>query len=390
MKTSPHRLAIPCAVLLAAGSLTAALVSANDLGGSTAMLAAEPDLYPTPTPPEPPEPPDFDSVEIEMQSAAADMQRAAREMQETMMLAQADIFEATPGVPGAPPPVGWGMPGRRTPDSVRVLSSGDLTAAQEKELQEDLAVMTRLLDKAAAGDASDSRQRRVMGLRLHTLSFGGAAPARALYLQDYGVLFSVPVDIALLPPPAKPATAAAVESEQDTEWEEARREVYGKDSDPHSPFGTVFRDMGDIELGGRQNRTARYDEAKVKELRQSVLQALKNASRIRKLAPEDRILVCLVGPAAATDSESTTVIRKQVARVEVRSEQRTRDAAPEEHVVVLNQGAAPGQGSTMTLRITKADADAFAKGSLDLEGFAARAKVAVYPGGAAANNHWTF
>jgi hypothetical protein len=152
----------------------------------------------------------------------------------------------------------------------------------------------------------------------------------------------------------------------------------------------VFRGIGDLELGGLQTRSARYDEAEVNQLRQSVLQALKNASRIRQLAPEDRVLVCLVGPAAATGPESSAVTRKQVSRVEVRSEQRTRDAAPEKHVVVVNEGAAPGQGSTMTLRITKADADAFAKGSLDMDAFAARAKVAVYPGGAAANNHWTF
>ena len=110
-----------------------------------------------------------------------------------------------------------------------IIRTRDLDPESQSQLEEDLHVMSRIVEKAAQPEPG--RGPRAMGI---DLVFGpGESPVRSLYLDGYGALFMVDVNFPLLPLPsietnlvenAKPATAST--------WEQARQELYGPPRPP--------------------------------------------------------------------------------------------------------------------------------------------------------------
>lgn len=393
IQNTPASLAL--SALLTAGSAHAALLSAADSpnGGPIAIQsAAESEA-------------DSEAADVHatLQSSLAEVQKAlaqaahdtrsaladaARTAHSALAMADVDIDDPPeppeppevdgdgPVPPNAPEPpmgayVGFGSRTAGT-DAVRILRTSEADPKTTAQVREDLAVMVRLLDKAASGKSSASHEARVMGLDLMFL--GGGAPARAVYLEDYGAIFAVPVNVALMPPAEKSASASPPKTEEDSEWEQARREVVGGGR----KGGSGFRVLESLNLADRDGRVAPYSESKVTELQTAVLQALKNAGRIRDLKPTDRVLVCLNGPGPAGPKDSNA----RRVRAEKRVEIHIGDAAPNvPSTRVINRDEPEGiKGSTMNIQVTKADAEAFASGGINLQEFRSRVKIAVYPG----------
>ena len=109
------------------------------------------------------------------------------------------------------------------PGRTLVIRSGDGEPGTQAALEEDMAVMAHIFDKAIAEKVGPgNRERTAMGINVY---FGPNADSiRNLYLDGYGALFTLRVNFPLLAPPKvneepkeKPATTS--------EWEEAKREV---------------------------------------------------------------------------------------------------------------------------------------------------------------------
>lgn len=144
------------------------------------------------------------------------------------------------------------------------------------EIEEDLNVMARVLEKAVEQQVKSTPVRK-LGLVLHA---NLQQSPEAIYLDDYGALFLLRVSIPLVPPPhQKPAEAEAPRADA---WEQTRQELYGG-AGPATGF------MPPPEP------TADYNEALVASLKAQLLQALGNAARIRQLKPEEFVTVTLVG-----------------------------------------------------------------------------------------------
>src|SRR5206468_8847635 len=116
-----------------------------------------------------------------------------------------------------------------------------------------------------------------------------------------------------------------------------------------------------------------YDEEKVNQLKDTLLEALKNAANIRDLKPDDSATICVFGGAGA-------------GRAQLRSTMK-RGATPtpdvQNHVWVLgDHNVGSTRGTILTIRVKKSDADAFAKDKLTLEEFRRKAKITAYVGNA--------
>jgi hypothetical protein len=102
-------------------------------------------------------------------------------------------------------------------------------------------------------------------------------PFKAIYIQDYGILFSLEVEMPMAPPapPSESSTAGA--TPQDSIWQRAQREL-------HQAPQTSMR------MAGAMPQTLDPDEVVM-----DLIVLLRHASNIRHLEPDDRIIVTLLG-----------------------------------------------------------------------------------------------
>jgi hypothetical protein len=183
----------------------------------------------------------------------------------------------------------------------------------------------------------------------------GSAPLRSVYLEGYGALYILNANFPLMPP-AK-AESAPEKGAEKSSWEEARRELYGEE-----PGGRAFGAPGEP-----------YDEDKVKQLKDELLESLKNAANVRGLKADDTITVTVCGGANSGPVKMRPMVRRG-------SSGTTVDV--QTHVLAFNRSGPAGRNTMLTIRVKKADADAFAKEKLSLDEFRKRAKIAVYTGSA--------
>src|SRR5262249_3003063 len=198
------------------------------------------------------------------------------------------VGQGAPGAPGAAPTptvqfrtqpgVGGGpvyfvaAPQASAPADIPPLviqfSSTNQTLVQEWE--EDLYVMTHIIEQALQRAGDDEPDVKLNLPLLVTAS----RSVRPLYLEGFGAVFMIKVNFPLLPPSKNEDEHA---KRNDTDWQRAKDEVYGRAV------------AGSNEPGGE------YDEDQVNELKKELLHALKNATNIRHLKPEEYVSVTVFG-----------------------------------------------------------------------------------------------
>jgi hypothetical protein len=259
------------------------------------------------------------------------------------------------------------------PGRTLVIRSGDGEPGTQAALEEDMAVMSHIFDKAIAEKVGPgNRERTAMGINVY---FGPNADSiRNLYLDGYGAVFTLRVNFPLLAPPKvseepkeKPATTS--------EWEEARREVYSRDEGRTIPSRTM-RLPGPFEAGEE------YNEQKVAQLKDALLESLKSATNIRNLKSDDSITVCVFGGSNPAGPRTVAAARVTPAAPVDPTTGLPVPAPAAPFFATGRAGGAAGRGSILTIRVKKSDVDSFAKGKLDLDQFRKKASVSIYPGGA--------
>src|SRR5437899_12478758 len=168
-----------------------------------------------------------------------------------------------------------------SPGQSLVIRSSELDPKEQANLEEDLAVMSHLLEKGVGGSLGPQPQGSSV-LGVNVIFAPGHSPMRGLYLEGYGALFTLSVGFPLLPSPKNDEEKENPST--DSAWNEARQEVYGQQR---------------IDGKAVYVRGEEYDERKVNRLKDAVLEALKNATHIRGLKNDDSITVCVFGGGAA-------------------------------------------------------------------------------------------
>jgi hypothetical protein len=223
-----------------------------------------------------------------------------------------------------------------------IIRSSKIDGKTNEQLQEDMAVMYRILQKAI-GKRSQEEKVMKMGIPLLTMSGMGA---RSMYLEDYGVVFTFAVDMPLLPEAAAEKKVADDSDDSNEEWEDAKNDLFGQ--------------RRAVKGGHKAGRP--FDQGEVDEVKDSIIEALRNGSNIRHLKPNDWITVVVQGK--RLDAMSWPVegdrFRFEVDQSAVFP---TDDAVPE---------------STMVLRLKKSDADDLAKKKGEKGSLKNKVSVAVY------------
>lgn len=229
-----------------------------------------------------------------------------------------------------------------------IISSSSIGEEEVGNLEEDMNIMSRILEKAT--DDDDDNDRKAMGI--HLWAIGQGKGARNLYLDGHGAIFFLNVNIPLTPTAAKSEPEEKKESASSS-WEKARKELYG-------------RGEGDPDVFERRVReTEPYNAEKVTNLKNALIDSLKNATHIRGLKENETVTVVIQG------ASSGSRVRAITGRV-------PRAIQVESYGLPVAPGLSPASKSIMTLRAKKGDIDAFAKGRLDESEFRKKVTVAAY------------
>lgn len=244
------------------------------------------------------------------------------------------------------------------PVMVRFSSPDAKTSAT---LEEDLFVMARVISRTLERAEVDKMTYK---MNVPMLLTGSGRSVRPMYIEGSGPLFMIKVNFPVMRP-AKTEENVSNPETSESEWTEARHEVFGEP------------ETGVEESPGRNSN---FNEEQVELLKKELIGALKNAANIRGLKPDESVNIAVFGHAnsvrvakvtpAATDSPGRSYSVNAVGYVSV-------------------SGA--GKGSVLTLHAKKSDIDAFASGKLDSEAFKAKVTTTTYAGSGAGTtsiNSW--
>jgi hypothetical protein len=235
-----------------------------------------------------------------------------------------------------------------------------------QEMSEDLDVMTHLIDQALSEENPDETPPDKMGIKLYLT--GSTRSIRGLYMEDFGALFMIKVNFPLQGVP--PKEEQAPQKTTDSEWERARREVFGPGE---AAWSEVYEGV-----------PVNFDPKRVEALKAVLLRTLKNASNIRHLKPGEFVSLSVFGSAPRIEARPTpedaprtsnTPRRKAVAASGYGS-----GYGLAQDLVIADSFSASAQGTVLTLRVKKEDIDAFAKGDINEDAFVKKAAFNSYRG----------
>jgi hypothetical protein len=263
----PTKLNLLLAAVLAGATITAraATVSATASSGAKPARPAEPPLAPQePTRPSKPIPP---GAESQVARAAAEVELKAAQV----ALDRAGFATGFAGTSSKP-------------KRAIVVPGSNGRPADMNGLQDDLAVMYKILEKAVS---PEQKRNIAMGIWV----FPGRTEHSNLYIDGYGVIFFLNANY--------PFAAPSSDSDSDhpqapaNEWEQTKREM----SEPQlSEFS--------YELGPVGVRSEEFKPEKVDELKTRVAYALTNATHIKELKADEYITVIVTGSSGVTARKS--------------------------------------------------------------------------------------
>jgi hypothetical protein len=254
-----------------------------------------------------------------------------------------------------------------------VIPKGEANPESLAHAEEDLNVMSVILEKAVEM-RSDDEGKKAMGIDIFSSSSG----IKNLLIEGHGAIFTLKTKIALLPPPAPKKEEVKEKETTSTEWDEARRALYGPseiEKEIHKVWGKVHTSFSSSE---------EYDEKKLQRLKDSLVEALKSASNIRALSGDQTVTVVVLSSSAVGEvrkvvaeagrgggwsgsSSSTSSGGGRDRRVEVYAKaDRERDRAEMR------------SGARLMLQAKKSDIDSYAKGKLNSDAFRDKVKIQIY------------
>ena len=216
-------------------------------------------------------------------------------------------------------------------------------------ITEDMSIMSRIFDKQLSqSNLTASRDRFLVGV--NTYLGRGDRTTEAIYLDGYGALFLIKVNMLLSAPPEAQQEEKAQEEDTDPVWTQMRREMYAPQ---------------EVERRRRTEQPEeKYDAEKVETLKTNLIKTLKHATNIRTLKPEQLVILTLMGDGR----RSASTITRSYSYGRSTGRRRIVQTLPE----VEADSIVP---TVLTICAKKSDIDAFAKGQLDYDQFRQRIEI---------------
>lgn len=340
------------------------------LGVGCASHAAPALVQPVPPPP----PPD---VFIVAQAPAALPAPSVKPVPPTAPVPQAhaelvrDVARAHADMARAHADVAWNMPfkmGLSSSSSSRrtlVIPKGEANPEFLAEAEEDLNVMTLILEKALE-QRSDEEGRKALGIDV----FGSSSGIRNLLIEGHGAIFALKTKIALTPPPTPKKEESKPKETTSSDWDDARRQLYGPseiEKELHKAFKHVQTTFSSSE---------EYDEKKLQRLKESLTDALKSAANIRRLSGDQTVTVIVLSSSPVAEVRKVVEAGRGGGRSGGGGEPRRVEAyvkADREREISDTR-----TGSRLMLQAKKSDIDSYAKGKLTSDAFRDKVKIQIY------------
>jgi len=281
------------------------------------------------------------AAEEQMRTAKKKMQAQQSLLEDVQKLVELKIPEIELAIPRVSIPV-WQQSGG---GAVLVVPAAELKVEDLATITEDMTVMSRIFDNKLS-QARLTTGRRSWYVEDYNPFLGrDSGTIEAIYLEGYGALFLMKVNVLLSPPPEALEEKETEEEDADPLWTETKQEIY-------APEELSRRQIG------RSEEKEKYDAEKVEELKETLIKTLKHAANIRALKPDQSVILTVIG--GRSQSATMTIRRSGV----YNSRGRTR-------IVQTAPGAQMGLFSptVLTIRAKKSDIDAFSKGQLDFDQF---------------------
>jgi len=298
---------------------------------------------------------------LERQKEALKRYQKQLQRQLTELDRQVEAVIPTPGT--LPAPAGTKMSGiflskgqgGQSADISVVITSEDDQPESISQVTEDMGIMARILDKQVLEIPIPKQRTAGFGdVSLYMYTGVTLNRTRGIYISDYGALFLMDVDFPLLPEP-KVEEKEEKKADSGDVWKQTKDELTGR-----------YQEIGPGERGIESYKhKSSFNEAKVKELKEKIIKALKYASNIRSLEPDETIIVTVKG-------------------VSNRGGETIREINILGHRFGRGTGGGYGGGfagggfdeetessptTGMTIIVEKRDVDSFAEGELDYEEF---------------------
>ncbi|MBL7189623.1 MAG: hypothetical protein ISS70_25115 [Phycisphaerae bacterium] len=158
-----------------------------------------------------------------------------------------------------------------------IIPASQVKAKELAETVEDMHVMSHILDERF------KEKRRIQGMFTDFGAFFGrdSRGTEATYLQGFGILFLMEVNFAFSPPPKRQAQDPTETTEAgDSTWQKARQQVLSPGASPGMDDEDSAHD---------------YDNHMVEELKKELVEALKHASNIRNIEPDEWVILTVIG-----------------------------------------------------------------------------------------------
>jgi hypothetical protein len=274
---------------------------------------------------------------------------------------------------GGTPSIFWAAAGAAP--QVVVIPTKAMEDAQVAAIEEDLAVMSRVLEKALRATMGEGEVPERSGMFTPLL---GSPERQGIYLGGYGAVFITSVRFPLAGP-QEPQEQKPAEQPR-SRWDETKREMEGASpmgvgGFSGGPAGGAVTGIGGPAAGA----WPRHDPARVENLKTALIETLREASHIREMAGDDSVTVIVWGPPEAEAMTGGTFYAEPgtpggSAVISVLARTNAVTVIDEKGKVVSVRRAA---ALALTVQTKKADIDAFAAGKLTFDEFRKRATVAI-------------
>jgi hypothetical protein len=164
---------------------------------------------------------------------------------------------------------------------VLVVPSADVEAEKLVAITEDLQVMSHIFDEKF------KRPQEVQGVFIDFGDFfgRGSRQTEAIYVQGYGVLFLMEVNLAFSPEPRVREEQAEESEDADPVWQRTREKIF-------SPPG----------FGSDPVPEKRYSADKVDQLKTELIRTLKHSANIRNIEHDEWIILTVIGKTRHSES----------------------------------------------------------------------------------------
>jgi hypothetical protein len=228
------------------------------------------------------------------------------------------------------------------------------SAAEPEEvaaLEEDLSVMGRIMDRSLVQSFGKQSAEGKKGIRLLPSSSGRSV--RAMYTEGFGALFTLKVNFPLMPP--TPANERRTDHDVNSDWEQARQEVYGRFEDDSDSEGNLPK--------------VEFDPARVQALKRAVMLSLRNASNIRGLQPGEFLTVTAFGTPTPVQLHTERWVNGPGGETALTTKESFAAGIRPQYAGVSKYSPDSNRGTVLTLRVKKSDVDAYAKAGGQLADF---------------------